>query len=233
MGVDAVILLPPHVDDDDVCEMMAVFAGARPYRRDFGGGHSGWSAHVDGVSYRAEGHGRFPILVEVGFDDALGRRRHAHYFTRHGASGGPMIRPRSTPFWIALGRRLIAVFGGSLNYQDSTGEIDESVDPAAALLTPEDCEEGNNEGFYKRQNALMSAKAVTAQELLSASEASAYPYPLSSKGEPMGDEAINEIAAFRAVQEREALAAATAAPASAPDEPAAKRPRRKKASKSL
>lgn len=228
MGVDAVIYLPPYVDDDDVCEMMAICAGARAYRRDFGQGHSGWSAVVDGISYRAEGHGRFPTLVQVGFSDALGRERHAYYFPRHRATGGPMIRPRSTPFWIAIGRRLIQVFGGKLNYQDSDGEINEEVDPADAQLTAEDCDEGNNEGFYKRQNALMSARALTPEELISASKVAGYPYEATAKGRPTGAEAKTELGAFKALHERLALEAATAADPETP-----KPARRRKKSPSL
>lgn len=232
MGYDTVIYLPPHVDDDDVCEMMAICAGAKAYRRDFGGNHKGWSAVVEGVSYQAEGLGRFPNMVLTKFKDAQGQERQVNYFCRHGATGGPMLRPRSTPFWLAVGRRLIGVFGGQLRHDDGSDEINEEVDPSKAELSAEDYDESNgNEGFYRRQEALMRALPLSPKELIAASQVAAYPYETNAKGKPAGAEALAELDAFKKVRlryervarEATALEAVTEAPAPRPKRAIAKR----------
>lgn len=69
---------------------------------------------------------------------------------------------------IAIGRRLVRFFGGTLQYSDSTDAIDERVDPKKAMYPAPRKGQDSNERFDAFQNALTQVQLLSTRELLSA-----------------------------------------------------------------
>lgn len=213
MGVSVKISLPAHVADDDICAMMAICAGGKAVKRDFSG-TEGWSAEVEGITFKSDGYGRFPDMIQVEFPDAQKQQRSVSYFPRGGDAHGPLMIPPSNPFWIAIGHRLLAAYGGKMSYDDGADGFDLIKPHKNALVKKKDFLDGN-EGFYNRQRALLGAYPITPKELMEANENAAYPYDLNPEGFPLGDGA-RQVLAFNTLvarlREIEALEKATLNP---------------------
>ena len=169
MGVDCNINLPGNVRVNDVADLIGIAAGlpARKHDLDYKGA---WTVRVDGVKVE---NACVVGLVDINLSGKMidGQKDHTvfYHFEDDGSSGRCLL-PRSTAFWIAVGRKLIDFFGGALVYQDCDGNED-YVKPANPdnINCPQDGEDWQN--FQQR---MLDVQPITKEELLECDEFAAY-----------------------------------------------------------
>lgn len=121
MGYDIRLCIEKDIDMETVGKAIAICAGSRLSRT-----HG--AIRVDG--FRLEGEewamkpdGSFDRMM-ISFQDASGADRHCGAYTAPdadwtGSDMGVSIYPRATAFWIAVARKLVGLFGGVLDEDDS------------------------------------------------------------------------------------------------------------------
>lgn len=118
MGVDCNIVLPHNVQVRYVAKVIAKLAGAPSRMVPLGGSHPG-SKYVEVEGLKVEGVLEIPEMnrISVTLPDGVVS---VQYHQEVGAkwAGCKLMMPRSTAFWLAMGRRLIEFFGGGLVYSD-------------------------------------------------------------------------------------------------------------------
>lgn len=181
MGVDTKILLPPAVRLRDVADVMGALAGFPMEKRYSGASQTeGWSAgrpHND-KAVQVKGYDT-PSLVQCAniilsntADHQIIDGQSGHFVMYHfegSRTGERLLNPRSTDFWIAIGRGLVDFFGGTIDYSDCD---DVSVDyqrPARADIHAEADDE-----WYALQNRKLAVKALTKEDLTAWREVAAY-----------------------------------------------------------
>ena len=115
MGIWCVISLPGNVRVYDVAEVIAASLGTQLHM-------FGPSANAPG--WEVEAIPTEPRLCRITCRDRTeGRCADMREFTFHfeGPGGRRLLMPASTPHNIALGRRLIDFFGGTMRYRDDSG----------------------------------------------------------------------------------------------------------------
>lgn len=119
MGIDCKIRLPEDVRVRDVADVVALLAG-RPFRWvEQAGGR--W-IEVDAVEVRSLGDVLVEcaeILIAEGPGVVREKLRVLYHFEP--SEGGRLLMPRATAAWVAVGRRLVEFFGGSVDYNDCDG----------------------------------------------------------------------------------------------------------------
>lgn len=110
----------------------------------------------------------------------LAQQDHHWFFNHEPQYGNPFKRflPGSTALNIALGKRLVEVFGGKVTYQDHTVDEFYEVSVENALYQPF-AEKGSttqeqNEHWYGWQNLLAGYPCITVDEVLDAQQYAAY-----------------------------------------------------------
>ena len=125
MGVDCKILIPSDAKFTDVVSVMGIAAGCGKEKIPLSNPHQdSWYVGVKGV--RVE-QSNTPILamcpsifLEIKTIDGV----EDHYVMFHGEPGSSthgqwkLLMPPSTPFWIAIGMKLIGMFGGEMDCND-------------------------------------------------------------------------------------------------------------------
>jgi hypothetical protein len=123
MGVDCNIYLPGNVRVQDVAKVVAVLAGRKVVLETMiGGGLSamveGWRVEPTSIPEMAR------IAVSGPLSDAAQKARsdaggcYCYFHFECDGADGRLLSPRSTPFWIAVGRGLVNFFGGAVDYND-------------------------------------------------------------------------------------------------------------------
>jgi hypothetical protein len=167
MGVDCKIFLPPQVAVDYVACAIAIAGGAKWENRVIGGGQPFEVVEVPSLSVKA---GSVITLVDVSFrDDTRDVPHRIFYHFEFGTRGERGLMPRSHPYWLAVGKKVVDAFGGRLDYADCD---DQYNDYEAPLRWPEDWE--SNAGFEKLQDILRSITPVTDDDMRAMLDHSAY-----------------------------------------------------------
>ena len=126
MGVHARIWLPDDVRVKDVASVIGILAGCpKEWNHAKLDAECKW-VHVNGVKIESFGENlpsccRIIVTIPEGWGLLVDKERvhHAMYhFEGDVASGGRLMRPPSTPFWIAVGTGLCRFFGGWIDYAD-------------------------------------------------------------------------------------------------------------------
>lgn len=127
MGVDTKIYLPPYVAVNDIAKTTAVLAGGKVSLKEIGDNRRSVKVvEVEGLEIQTLPS--MHSMLTIKFKDVLGGNRHCFLHYDGIENGSKLLSTRSTPFWIALGHRLINLFGGEMIYEDSSGNhADESV----------------------------------------------------------------------------------------------------------
>lgn len=179
MSVDCNIALPGRVEVDDVANVIGVLAGL-PVRLEPLGEDSIVS-RVDGVKIEtSDVHG----MVQITLSGELADGEHTHFVYYHfegtfGRStyggrryqheGVRSLSPRSTPFWVAIAKRLVDFFGGWVDYDDCDDcDLDYSL-PERPNISPHDGKPW--EQFHRNVAAL---KPITKQDMKAAAEWASY-----------------------------------------------------------
>lgn len=121
MGIDIRLCIEKDIDMETVGKAIAICAGSRSARTPS-------VIRVDGFRLETEEwamqpDGSFDRMM-INFQDASGADRNCRAYTTPdadwmGSDMGVSIYPRSTAFWIAVGRKLVSLFGGVLDEDDS------------------------------------------------------------------------------------------------------------------
>lgn len=183
MGVNARVTLPSTVRAEDVMMVIGILAGHAVEKSPFSSGNGGWSAEFVGRKNPVKAHmfrgaNTVPDIFDVTVDwlrpDGKLEVRSATYefeHEEHTRSGNLINRgnrglyPKSNPFWVAVSRKLVAFFGGSMiaNDSDDSGRYSRSSPRWLGR---------DNDGalFCAKQEAFLKLKAITKDDLLKALE---------------------------------------------------------------
>jgi hypothetical protein len=122
MGCDTYIKLPPDARVRDVAKVMAALAGYKKTKTDLSHGIC-WATEVEGFTVS---NCSFPVgMVTIHLDLPTldGEEHHMCWYHFEGdEKGNHTLVATSTPFWVALGLKLIKFFGGTVDYNDCEGE---------------------------------------------------------------------------------------------------------------
>ena len=176
MGVDSLIYIRRDARVRDIADVIGILAGLKPYRRDFSQG-DGWACHVDGAS--ADACKSLPQCCEINIQAPDGYKlidgEQSHYVLWHWEPSRMMgdyhlIMPRSTPFWIAIGRGLCKFFGGKIDYNDCDPDgINARFKGMRKDNSPED-----GKPWTDFQQAKLDLKPLTMRDLEKAGKWSSY-----------------------------------------------------------
>lgn len=185
MGVDTKILLPAAARIQDVADVMGALAGFPMEKRYFahirenGRDSAGWSAgHPYGSSYvRLTPIHNMVQCAYIHLDSSeLGRvmvdgeREHqCMYHFEAGCNGERLLMPRSTDFWIAIGKGLVEFFGGTVDYNDCDDSDVDFARPAQKDIHAEDGAE-----WYSMQARKLVVKPLTQVDLDAARKVASY-----------------------------------------------------------
>jgi hypothetical protein len=82
------------------------------------------------------------------------------------------LLPKSTAFWVAVGRRLIAFFGGGLAYDDCGRKV---VDEYETRCLPYPTE-ADDDGYVAMRRRIAELQPITSEEMHTASARAHYGY---------------------------------------------------------
>lgn len=170
MGVACRITLPTNVRLYNVAQVMALLAGAQ-IRLEESKEYPGkpW-VRVDGVKTKpgcCDGLSEITI-TDLG-EDAKAIRNSSdgtawctyHFESDADAGEGRLMLPKSTAFWIAIGRGLVNFFGGEIDYQDcDSSECDYKKKWKS---NRENCP-SDGAPFWDLEERIKSVKPITAAE---------------------------------------------------------------------
>ncbi len=163
MGIDCRIILPGNVRIRDVSDVMGAAAGLRPEQYQIDG--KGIFMRVPGVVVSGYGTQGLETCARITFLD----HEVMYHFEYRG--GCRLLIPRSTPFWLAIGYRLVEFFGGELIAMDCDDKVvfsrparDDSWNHA---------EDG--EPWARLQKRKLEVRPLDAEELDTAKSLAAYP----------------------------------------------------------
>jgi len=180
MGVDIEIYLPAYVRIRDVADVVGRLAGL-PIEP-LGGGGGFW--HVKGAQAVASSVPTMALIELKGrcFIDGETHHEMNYHFecSKPEWDGEPIkgefrhLSARSTPWWCAIGKRLVEIFGGIVDYQDCDSNYTDIVNfkgfvKNRALFTAHDDPE-----WSKLKNLIRDVQPITYVDLAEADKVAAY-----------------------------------------------------------
>ena len=170
MGVNCMIYLPSDVRLHDLTKAMGVAAGFEKSKRP-----CGKSFYVEVKGVKTSVMDVLPMCPNIIFEGMTIDGESGHYVMFHGeCSYGhgqwKLLMPRSTPFWIAMGKKLIETFGGKMDCNDcDEKKINFSLPKPRKYNDPED-----DEPWEKLQQAIWDITPITQKDLIAARKYAAY-----------------------------------------------------------
>lgn len=191
MSVDCKIELPALAGIDDVCTVMGILAGL-PFVREelttpqktgtFAGYDTDpyWFVKVPGatINTKYSPNGTAQIHLEGPMVDGE-EMHHVLYFYEHVSrerTSMRMIMPKSTAFWIAIGKGLVNFFGGVIDYND----CDESYVDYAVEEQYIFCDGDPNEKWQEWQERIASVTPLTMADLIETNKHASYGMAVTS-----------------------------------------------------
>jgi hypothetical protein len=169
MSVNCNISIPVDVDEGQVSEVVGVLAGLNARIESLIHGN-GTHVEVDGVEVRATS---VPGMAEIVLRGKMADGESAHSVNFHYCSRSRrgkivnFLHPPTTPFWCAVGKRLVDFFGGEIVYDDCREEKGKNVYRAKRScpvdrqgLIPDD-----GKPWRKYQLAVVALRAVSGRDL--------------------------------------------------------------------
>lgn len=174
MGVNTRIWLSPTTDFNDLITALLSLAGS-PAKSEK---HSYGTVPVRTAPHHVRHHDFSPTMVTVTIpcpariDEVSSVDVHVHLNVTSPSklAGHVYLAPGANSFWLAVGKRLVEIFGGHIDYVDyDEPDYDYSVRQKTFM--------GSDDGpsWQRRQNALIAIKPVTAEEQLAMNAVAAYP----------------------------------------------------------
>lgn len=162
MGVNVVIQLPDRARLGDVATVIGIAAGL-PYRYESLRDSATYYVSVDEIKTSSSS---MPECARITWGKGDNLKHVLYHF--EGEDGGRELSPPSTPFWCAVGVKLVTLFGGSFRYSDSKSQSDLVV-PTNPL-----CGASGGEEWEAWQQAMMAVKPITDEDLKEAAKFAAY-----------------------------------------------------------
>ena len=136
MGIDTKILLPPAVQVQSVAEAIGILLGCPKRKQTLDGSHKPfYVVWVDAVKLVAIPD--MPTCVHIVVSHESIKADYLYHF--EGRDGQRLLMPRSKAENIALGRALIQLFGGKIDYADCDSvDVDLEYPPADWLCLEND-----------------------------------------------------------------------------------------------
>ena len=179
MGTDCKIYLPSNVQVDYVASAIGVLSGLKPKKKYFDKQHDGWAVDVPGVGVENTTTSVSMVNIMISHPNMSmplvdGEYSHhvRYFFEGTDPDGKPCrtLMPRSTAYWISIGRGLLKLFGGKIDYNDCDDiEINEKLPP----WKHSSAEDG--EPWYALQNRILNIKPLTEKDLIDNDKHAAYP----------------------------------------------------------
>lgn len=179
MGVDTRICLPHTARLDDVVKVLGILAGRRKSWVNSSGAR--W-VEVEGAKAHSYDNGTLlTSCAEVVIngplpDGAPGLRCMFHFDFGIGQQTdygneykGRGLMPRSTPQWVAAGRRLVEFFGGWMDYRDDDDVDVDHVQPIRSDLTA--C---NGDAWDEFQQRIWAVEPLTVADITAMHEHACY-----------------------------------------------------------
>ena len=171
MGVSTIIRLPRTCGIQNVANVIGVLAGLKAEKSDFRkfSNMDGYSARVTGVSFNVNDTlPMSPTIVIRG--DLIDEERihHVMYFYENETWDGVTFNPPSTNFWVAIGKKLVDIFGGEVDYNDCDEWIRDYVNGNHGSIAENRPSKGDE--WYAFQNMLLNLKSLTQEEMSNAFE---------------------------------------------------------------
>ncbi len=168
MGVNSIILLPPDVHLDDATQVIGILAGLPAEKQTLG---DSYCCRVPGAVAACS---CMPEMATITLTGNLVDGDSEHYTTWHWESerarGERLLMPRASAFWIAIGRRLVDFFGGSICYNDC-GDLN----PNYVSATPRRLNNPSDGLPWRNfQDEKLRLKPITKAELEEADELASY-----------------------------------------------------------
>ncbi len=185
MSVETKIYLPASAELDNVARVMGRLFGCEVSKDSLGGGDGYWSAKVAGV--RTEGITTMPECARIIITPPGGDLYHflwhwEPYTEREEDVGRRMLMPASTPLNIAMARRLVEFFGGTVIYQDYGDSLGDYVVPSKSVEENcpqdgepwQDLQRGEHERVSTFEQRILDVVPLTEEEIATCEEFSAY-----------------------------------------------------------
>ncbi len=170
MGADTRIYIPAYVKAKDIGEVCAVLCGNKV-------DSSGDFPVVDSFEVTTNDFSSGE-MIGLSFLDPLGKSRHMSLFYEHSdvkLYNHKMISARSNFLWVGLGRKLVDIYGGKLDYNDGDNvSVDYEVLPKDAILKMKLFDEFKDSGYYARKDFLKSLPPLSLGDLEYGAENCAY-----------------------------------------------------------
>jgi hypothetical protein len=190
MGVNAVIHLPCNVRIKDVADVMGILAGQKIVEKEttFNSFSPPFKYFVvEGVrieSCDARGTGVMTDCANIFLENLTGAALAARSDAGENAyamynfepsnptpSAGRLLYPKSTAFWIAIGKGLVDFFGGDIDYSDCDSK--EADFKRKAKSNSENCPE-NDPHYGKQRERMRSLKPLTKADYEACKKHAAY-----------------------------------------------------------
>ena len=174
MGVNTKILINSKARLKDVANVMGILAGLEATKIPFQD-NDGYYIRVNGVKTESCEHMpeccMINLIAPEGKTLIDGEKSHFVMWHWETFSDFHLMMPRSSGFWIAMGKALIEIFGGQIDFNDCD-DIDVDM-KSKGKFDSEDYLE-TNEAFYKMQEFKLNLKSLTKKDLDNCYELSAY-----------------------------------------------------------
>lgn len=168
MGTDCKIRLPTDVRVGDVAKVMGILSGLKAERMPLD--RTSYAVRVPGASVAPSS---IPECCYVNLNGKLVRGdgvAQAFYHFEPSGGVGRLLMPRSTAFWICIGRGLVKFFGGSVDYNDCDNKaVDFRAKKPRKRNNPE-----NDKEWHDFQDAMLAVKPITKSQLHLADKLAAY-----------------------------------------------------------
>lgn len=167
MGVDCKINLPDNVSIKNVASVIGAVCGCPAKKVPLN--NTSWYAEVSGVVVLPTAiveMARIQILRTT-LDGVSGHEVFYHFECRCGR----LLSPKSTAFWIAVGRRLVEFFGGTMDYNDCD---DLECDYRVPGKTGEDNSPQDGVPWHVFQQRILDIKPITEEEWRGCDQYAAY-----------------------------------------------------------
>lgn len=178
MGVDCNILIPSDARARDIVTVLGAIVGCPVTKHTFGmgNGKESYAAKVSDRHIEIENPDS-PLLVGSPTIDIYKRTidgvAHHHVMLHTESHHGlyKVMCPKSTAFWIAVGRRLVRFFGGQMVYSDCDGKVNFKCKKPRRWNDPED-----GKAWRDFQDAILAIKPITKEDLENCAKYASYGY---------------------------------------------------------
>lgn len=170
MGTDCNIYLPASAKISDIAELIGILVGMKKKQETLTGG--GWYVSVDGVRVRVCESVPEMVIINLEKNEFNAQMAYCHFEAgrRHGKSmsGYKLVSSSSRPIWCAIGKRLVAFFGGFVVY---SGSKDRATPEQSAH---KDNDAGTNKEWQAFQRRMWDVTPLTKAEVNTMKKHAAY-----------------------------------------------------------